>query len=92
LFEVKGDVRFADAAGRAMEYLRCRHEVHLGNRATRGGVAGSFPIDAPYCRLQFLNWAAKFFVDALLLEERLKPIDSGPAVHGEVLKRTLEIL
>jgi hypothetical protein len=31
-------------------------------------------------------------VDALLLEERLKPIDSGPVAHGEVLKRTLAIL
>jgi Pectic acid lyase len=92
LFELGRDMRFANAAARASAYVRCRHEVHRGTCETRGGVAGAFPIDAPYGRLQFVNWAAKFFVDALLLEERLKPIDSGPAVHGEVLKRTLEIL
>jgi predicted ATP-grasp superfamily ATP-dependent carboligase len=71
LYELHGDMRFADAARRATAYLRCRHEVDRGGIETRGGVAGAFPIDAPYCRLQFVNWAAKFFVDTLLLEARL---------------------
>jgi predicted ATP-grasp superfamily ATP-dependent carboligase len=68
LFELRRDTRFADAARRATTYLRCRHEVERGSAATRGGVAGAYPIDSPYARLQYVNWAAKFFVDALLLE------------------------
>ena len=34
---------------------------------SRGGVAGSAPIWAPYCNLSYPNHAAKFFVDGLLL-------------------------
>jgi hypothetical protein len=33
-----------------------------------GGVKGSFPVYGRYAALQFPNWAAKFFVDALLLK------------------------
>jgi uncharacterized protein YyaL (SSP411 family) len=37
------------------------------NPAT-GGVPGSFPIWGEYIRFGFPNWAAKFYLDALLLE------------------------
>ncbi len=33
-----------------------------------GGVPGSFPIWGKYMRFAFPNWAAKFYLDALLLE------------------------
>jgi len=33
-----------------------------------GGVKGSFPVQGQYGRFQFLNWAAKFSIDANLLE------------------------
>jgi hypothetical protein len=33
-------------------------------------VAGSFPIWGRYAPLSYPNWAAKFFVDALLLERK----------------------
>lgn len=71
LFELNGDPRYADAARRATAYVSCRHEVAASDGGTRGGVAGSFPVHVGYGRYQFLNWAAKFFVDALLLQARL---------------------
>jgi hypothetical protein len=37
----------------------------------RGGIRGSFPAYGGYGTYQFLNWAAKFFVDALLAERKL---------------------
>ena len=70
LYELRGDPRYADAARRATSYVLCRQELTRGGPATRGGIAGSFPVGARYGRYQFLNWAAKFLVDALLLEER----------------------
>ncbi len=33
-----------------------------------GGVKGSFPVDGEYGRFQYLNWAAKFTVDANIAE------------------------
>lgn len=44
----------------------------LGGRAElRGGIKGSQPITGAYGRLEYLNWAAKFFADAVLLELRV---------------------
>lgn len=37
-------------------------------RGIAGGVKGSFPVDGEYGRFQFLNWAAKFAIDANLMQ------------------------
>lgn len=46
-----------------------------------GGIPGSLPIYGPYLRFRYPNWAAKFWVDALLrlFPERfpLKPVSSS---------------
>lgn len=34
---------------------------------SRGGIGGSDPLWGRYCPLAYINWAAKFYVDALLL-------------------------
>jgi uncharacterized protein YyaL (SSP411 family) len=72
LNEIRGDPEYAEAARRATRYVLCRHEVAKGSTDVRGGVAGSFPMHARYGRFQFLNWAAKFLIDALLLEDRVE--------------------
>ena len=38
-------------------------------RRIRGGIAGAYPIWGGYERLGYPNWAAKFFADALMLQE-----------------------
>ena len=45
-----------------------RHNLTSADPVIRGGVFGSWPVWGDYGRLMVLNWAAKFFVDALLLE------------------------
>jgi predicted ATP-grasp superfamily ATP-dependent carboligase len=70
LFELVGEGRYADGARRATRYVKCRQDLDVANPGIRGGIAGSSPVDGTYGRYQFLNWAAKFFVDALLLEAR----------------------
>ncbi len=39
-----------------------------GPKETRGGVKGSFPVDGDYGTFEYLNWAAKFFIDSNELE------------------------
>lgn len=39
-----------------------------GPPETLGGVRGSFPVDGDYGRFEYLNWAAKFMIDAQLAE------------------------
>ena len=49
-----------------------RRTVRLdGHLDVAGAVGGSFPIDGAYGRYEYLNWAAKFLIDALMMEEAL---------------------
>ncbi len=50
----------------------CRFLMRTQNRTSSdpglsGGIKGSFPIDGGYGPFEILNWATKFFIDALLL-------------------------
>ncbi|GAB4144189.1 MAG: hypothetical protein Tsb0016_13590 [Sphingomonadales bacterium] len=61
---------FQDAARRANRYVR--RTVKLDGAADIvGGVKGAFPVDGDYGAWEYLNWAAKFFIDAQMLEQRL---------------------
>ncbi len=50
-------------ARRLNSYVR-RTILIDGTEDRRGGVKGSHPIDGEYGRWQYLNWAAKFMIDA----------------------------
>ena len=39
-----------------------------GPEGIRGGVKGSHPVDGGYGPFEYLNWAAKFSIDANLIE------------------------
>jgi len=70
LFEVNGDLRYLNAALKMNEMLKQLIPVR-GRREVVGGVAGSFPIWAPYQPMRLISWGGKFLADALMLEERL---------------------
>jgi uncharacterized protein YyaL (SSP411 family) len=53
------------------EYLKSKQNVSTNNLNIRGAIAGSYPIWGEYSHFNYPNWAAKFFVDALLLEEEI---------------------
>lgn len=70
LYEATGEARYLETARRANAFVR--RTVRLdGPEDVRGAVKGSFPVDGAYGRYEYLNWAAKFFVDANLYERRL---------------------
>ncbi len=70
LAEVTGDARYRDARSLANRYLMARHNITSDDPAFRGGVFGSWPFWGSYGRNKVLNWAVKFFLDGLLLEEK----------------------
>lgn len=67
MFQFTGDARYAEAGRRANRFVRRTVRID-GHPDTRGGVKGSFPIDGEYGRYEYLNWAAKFLTDSLMLE------------------------
>ncbi len=63
--------RYADAAFLGNRFVRRSVRID-GPLETRGGVKGSFPVNGDYGRYEYLNWAAKFLADSLMLEEEVR--------------------
>lgn len=66
-----GEARYREAGLAANNFVR-RSARCDGPEETRGGVKGSFPVDGDYGRFEYLNWAAKFFVDSNQAEADLR--------------------
>lgn len=64
-----GDKHYRDAACLANRYLMSCHDIRNPDARLRGGVPGSWPSYGDYGRLQILNWATKFFADALACQK-----------------------
>jgi hypothetical protein len=75
LFTLTGERRYQDAACRLNRFVMRAQDLAARDPGVRGGIAGSWPIWGAYGPFEFLNWAAKFFADALMLE--LAPAPAG---------------
>ena len=62
-----GSDQFVECGKRLNRFVR-RTVTIDGPGEIRGGVKGSYPVDGDYGKLQFLNWAVKFTIDANLRE------------------------
>jgi uncharacterized protein YyaL (SSP411 family) len=69
LDRLDGKTRYSDAVRRVHTFLKRTQNLKTRRPGIRGGIRGSFPINGQYLRYKVPNWAAKFFIDALLLEE-----------------------
>jgi hypothetical protein len=78
LYELDGRDSYLTAARRAIDFVAGTQDLETARLDVRGGIAGSHPIYGRYERFKYPNWAAKFFVDALLTIGRL-------ATGGELL-------
>ncbi len=71
LHEMTGKQEYRAAAFRLNRFVRRTMKV-AGDPDVRGGIKGSFPVDGDYGSFEYLNWAAKFFADANMLEYRIR--------------------
>lgn len=60
-----GDVRFLNAAFKAIDEVKRAQTLVQANGGIRGGIPGSWPIAGEYIEFAMPNWAVKFFIDAL---------------------------
>jgi hypothetical protein len=70
--ETGGDQACYDAAEKSITFVARTQHFKTSNPNTRGAIAGSYPIYGRYERFKYPNWAAKFFVDALLMLDAAK--------------------
>jgi uncharacterized protein YyaL (SSP411 family) len=68
LARLTGDARYREAAVRINRYLMRTQRRDSADPGVRGGIKGSQPIWGGYGPFEYLNWAAKFFADAVILE------------------------
>jgi hypothetical protein len=71
--------RYLEAARTMIRYVKSKQELRVANPDIHGALAGSHPIWGEYIHFCYPNWAAKFFMDALMLESRVLSAEA-PAV------------
>ncbi|NMB68037.1 MAG: terpene cyclase/mutase family protein [Chloroflexi bacterium] len=69
-----GQPEYQRAADKSLEFVRRTQDLSTPNRDVRGGISGSHPIYGRYERFKYPEWAAKFFIDAIL---RHKAAETG---------------
>lgn len=69
LDQIEGGTKYRPATQKVVHFLKRTHDVTTRNPGVRGGIKGSFPVNGGYGTYRILNWATKFFIDALLLEQ-----------------------
>ena len=72
LYERTGEQKYFAAARAINRFVMGTQDLAAQDPGIRGGVKGSHPIWAEYGSFEYLNWAAKFLVDALVMENRLE--------------------
>ena len=69
LHAITKDEKFLIAAKNSNNYMKTIQNLNSSNPGIRGAIQGAYPIYGWYAPFGYPNWAAKFFIDALMLEE-----------------------
>ena len=70
LFERTRDMKYVSAARRLLRFLKKTQNCITTHPGLRGGIKDAFPFGGGNNKYQVLNWPTKFYIDALLLDER----------------------
>ncbi len=80
LEQITGNAEYRRSADKAIGYVQRHQNLTHPVPQIKGAIAGSFPLWGHYSRFEYPNWAAKFFVDAILMrtsDEIIPPIFSS---------------
>ncbi|PYV39907.1 MAG: hypothetical protein DMG06_21760 [Acidobacteria bacterium] len=72
LFQTTQHAAYLEGAQRTLHFLKSLQDCWTRNPRIRGAIKGSHPIYGRYLFGTYPNWAAKFFMDALLLDETIR--------------------
>jgi len=71
LYQITGEKSYFQSVYKINNYLKSLQNIETEDRNIHGAVKGSFPIWGRYMIFRYPNWAVKFFIDALLHEEKI---------------------
>lgn len=70
LYMITKDDKFKNAALKSNSFMKTMQNLSSSNPGIKGGISGAYPIYGWYAPFAYPNWAAKFFIDALMIEEK----------------------
>ena len=71
LFKIDNDPTWISVACKALDLVKRSQPMKSNDPGICGGIAGSSPIWGDYIYMKFPNWAAKFFIDAMLEKDKI---------------------
>jgi len=69
LAEHTGILSYREKADKLVNYLKSLQVLDAENPALNGAIGGSFPLIGDYMYSGYPNWATKYFLDALALQD-----------------------
>ncbi len=89
LYMITGDIKYLNASLKMNEDLKLLQNLTSHNNGIRGGIQGchpiygsywNYPVYGLYHNFKYLNWACKYFIDALIVEQKaLDKLNEGDA-------------
>ena len=76
LYEQTGEAHYREHGDRLVDFLKATQDIRCSDPGIRGALAGSFPLTGEYMTWGYPNWATKYLLDALMLQDRL---NGGPS-------------
>jgi hypothetical protein len=83
LSKIAGEKGYAEIGKSILEGVAKQQDLDSPHPESYGSVSGSQPIWGGYGPFNYLNWAAKFFMDALLLHLHKVDVQSPPSRTGQ---------
>lgn len=71
MYKISNDERFLNAALKIIDQVKATQSLNCKSLGIKGGIAGSYPIWGKYERFTLVNWATKFFADAIMLKKSI---------------------
>lgn len=88
LFQVTNNREYLNGMVNTNKFLAQNQIINYRKKQLNGGVPGSDPLSGDYGKFQILCWAVKFFMDALMLEEKIVGSRQKGIDYPEMVKDT----
>jgi hypothetical protein len=85
LAEITGDRKWLEPVPAVLRFLKRTQNRRTRELGVRGGIKGSWPMGGAYGAYEILNWATKFFSDALMRHEAVEAGGLGATSPVSVL-------
>jgi len=69
LYNITKDEKYLNVSRKINRYMKSTQNIKTNNAKIKGAIKGAYPIYGWYAPFCFPNWAAKFFIDSLMLED-----------------------